>query len=105
MSAYNVSIRQKEMSIRKVLGASVSQLFIQLNKPFLRILMLANLIALPLAYLLVDRWLSSFAYRITVHWWMFAVAGFFALLIALFTVSYQSARAARANPVDSLKEA
>lgn len=104
MSAYSISIRQKEMSIRKVLGASVGQLFMQLNRPFFRIFLVANLIALPMAYLLVDRWLATFAYRITVHWWMFALAGAAALLIALLTVAYQSVRAAYANPVDSLRD-
>lgn len=104
MSAYSISIRQKEISIRKVLGASVGQLFMQLNKPFFRVFVLANLIALPLAYLLVERWLDTFAYRIEVRWWMFALAGTAALLIVLFTVAYQSARAAGANPVDSLRD-
>ena len=104
MSAYSISIRQKEMSIRKVLGASVGQLFMQLNKPFFRIFLLANLVALPVAYLLVNQWLATFAYRIAVHWWMFALAGTAALLIALLTVAYQSVRAARANPVDSLRD-
>ncbi len=104
MSAYSISIRQKEMSIRKVLGASVGQLFVQLNKPFFRVFVVANLIALPLAYLLIDRWLSTFAYRIIVHWWLFGLAGLTALLIALFAVMFQSVRAARANPVDSLRD-
>jgi len=104
MSAYSISIRQKEMSIRKVLGASVGQLFMQLNRPFFRIFLLANLVALPVAYLLVNQWLATFAYRIKVHWWMFALAGTAALLIALLTVAYQSVRAARANPVDSLRD-
>ena len=104
MSAYSISIRQKEMSIRKVLGASVGQLFMQLNRPFFRIFLVANLIALPLAYLLVDRWLATFAYRVAVHWWMFALAGTTARLIALITVAYQSVRAAHANPVDSLRD-
>ncbi|MGK6350687.1 FtsX-like permease family protein [Parapedobacter sp. DT-150] len=104
MSAYSISIRQKEMSIRKVLGASVSQLFMQLNKPFFRIFVLANFIAIPLAYLLVDRWLATFAYRIEVRWWMFALAGITAMLISLLTVTYQSVRAAQANPVDSLRD-
>ncbi len=104
MSAYSISIRQKEMSIRKVLGASVGQLFVQLNKPFFWIFLLANLIALPLAYLLVGRWLATFAYRIAMQWWMFALAGIFAMLIALLTVAYQSFRAARTNPVDSLRD-
>jgi len=104
MSAYSISIRQKEISIRKVLGASVSELFMQLNKPFFRVFIWGSLIALPLAYLLIERWLDTFAYRIEVHWWMFALAGILALLIVLFTVTYQSVRAARANPVDSLRD-
>lgn len=104
MSAYSISVRQKELSIRKVLGASAGQLFVQLNKPFLRVFVLANLIALPLAYLLAGRWLATFAYRITVQWWMFALAGVVALAIALLTVTFQSVRAAKANPADSLRD-
>lgn len=104
MSAYSISIRQKEMSIRKVLGASASQLFMQLNRPFFRLFVLANVIAVPLAYLLVDRWLATFAYRIEVPWWMFVLAGTVALVIVVLTVAYQSTRAARANPVDSLRD-
>ncbi|WP_353125774.1 ABC transporter permease [Parapedobacter pyrenivorans] len=104
MSAHSIVIRQKEMSIRKVLGASVGQLFIQLNKSFFRIFLVANLIALPIAYLLVDQWLATFAYRISISWWMFALAGMGTLLVALLTVAYQSVRAARANPADSLRD-
>ncbi len=104
MSAYTISIRQKEVSIRKVLGASVGQLFVQLNKPFFRIFLIANLVALPLAYLLVDRWLATFAYHVAIPWWMFGLAGAVVLLIALFTVAYQSLRAARANPADWLRD-
>ncbi len=104
MSAYSISIRQKEMSIRKVLGASVGQLFMQLNKPFFRVFALASLIALPLAYLLVEHWLDTFAYHIDVHWWMFALAGIVVWLIVLLTVAYQSVLAVKANPVDSLRD-
>ena len=104
MSAYSIRIRQREMSIRKVLGASVGQLFIHLNRSFFRTFLLANLIALPVAYFLVGLWLDTFAYRIDIQWWMFALAGTVALLIAVLTVAYQSLRAARANPVDSLRE-
>lgn len=104
MSAYSISIRQKEMSIRKVLGASAGEVFVQLNKPFLRVFVLANLVALPLAYLLVDRWLSTFAYRISVQWWMFVLAGIVALSIALLAVTFQSLRAARVNPASSLRD-
>lgn len=104
MSAYSISLRQKEISIRKVLGASIGQLFMQLNGTFFRIFLLANLIALPLAYVLMNRWLATFAYRIAMQWWMFAVAGLAAVVIALLTISWQAIHAAVANPVDSLRD-
>lgn len=104
MSAYSIRIRQKEMSIRKVLGASMHQVFVQVNKPFFRTILISNMVALPTAYLLANTYLSTFAYRIALQWWMFALAGVVALLIALVTVAYQSIRVARANPVDSLRD-
>ncbi|WP_257666740.1 ABC transporter permease [Parapedobacter tibetensis] len=104
MSAYSISIRQKEMSIRKVLGASISQLFLQLNRPFFRLFVLAGLIAFPLAYLLINQWLSTFAYRIDIQWWMFAVTGVCMVVIILLTVTYQSLRTAKTNPADILKD-
>lgn len=104
MSAYNISIRQKELSIRKVCGASIQQLFLELNKPFFQVFLLATVIALPIAYLLVDRWLATFAYRIDIGWWMFALAGLATLLVALLTVTYQSLRATQVNVIDSLRE-
>lgn len=104
MSAYSISIRQKEMSIRKVLGASVGQLFVQLNKSFFRLFLLAGLIAFPLAYLLVNRWLATFAYRIDLQWWMFALAGVCVIVISALTVTYQSLRAAKVNPADILRD-
>ena len=82
----------------------MGQLFVQLNQPFFRVLLVANVIALPMAYLLVVRYLETFAYRITVQWWLFAMASVVALAIALLTVVYQSVRAARASPVDSLRD-
>ena len=104
MSAYSISLRQKEISIRKVLGASIGQLFMHLNGTFFRIFLVASIIALPLAYLLMERWLAVFAYRIDIQWWMFALAGLTAVVIALVTVSWQAIRAAVANPVDSLRD-
>ena len=104
MSAYSIGLRQKEISIRKVLGASLTQIFVLLNSTFFRICLLANLIGLPVAYVLMDKWLATFAYRIDIHWWMFAIAGAVALLIALLTVSWQAIRAAHVNPVDSLRD-
>ena len=103
MSAYSVRVREKEMMIRKVLGASVRQIFLQLNKPFFQIFILANIVAFPIVYFLVQRWLSGFVYRIEIEWWMFAGAGSIAILIALFTVSFQAIRASGANPVEALR--
>ena len=95
--------RVKEVSIRKILGASVSGITAHLSSEFLRLVMLANLFAWPLAYYLMNGWLENFAYRIGISWWVFALAGGLALLIALLTVSTQAVRAALANPVKSLR--
>lgn len=103
MSAHSIRVREKEMTIRKVLGASVRQVFVQLNKPFFRIFVLANLVAVPIVYFLVQRWLSQFAYRIEINWWIFVAAGLTAALIALITVSWQAVKAAVANPAESLR--
>src|SRR5690606_20024712 len=104
MSAYSIGLRQKEISIRKVLGASLPQLFMLLNSTFFRIFLLANLIGVPLAYILMNQWLATFAYRIDIHWWMFVIAGSTALLIAVLTVCWQTIRAAHANPMESLRD-
>mgnify|MGYP002384299040 CR=1 FL=1 len=103
MSAHSIRVREKEMTIRKVLGASVRQVFLQLNKPFFRIFVLANLVAAPIVYFLAQRWLSQFVYRIEIEWWIFVAAGLAAALIALLTVSCQAVKAAVANPVESLR--
>lgn len=95
--------RTKEIGIRKVLGASATQISMLLSKDFLLIVLLAMLISLPVAWWLMQRWLQGFAYRIDVQWWIFALAGVSAVLIALVTVSFQSIKAALANPVDSLR--
>lgn len=103
MSAHSIRVREKEMTIRKVLGASVRQVFVQLNKPFFRIFVLANLVAIPIVYILAQRWLSQFVYRIEIEWWIFAAAGLAAALTALLTVSWQAGKAALVNPVEGLR--
>ena len=95
--------RKKEIGVRKVLGASVLQITTLLSKDFLRLVMLAFVIAVPVAWYAVDKWLANFAYKIEINWWVFGLAGFFAIIIALLTVSWQSIKSAVANPVSSLR--
>jgi putative ABC transport system permease protein len=103
LASFTASQRTKEIGIRKVLGATTPGILVLLNKDFVTRVLIANLIAWPLAYYAVNKWLQNFAYRIHVNIWMFLGAGVLALLIALFTVSYQTFRAARSNPADSLR--
>jgi putative ABC transport system permease protein len=95
--------RTKEIGVRKVLGASVSSIVILLSKSFLRLILLAGLIAFPLAWWTMSKWLQDFAYRISIGWWIFLLAGAAALFIALATISFQAIKAAIANPVKSLR--
>jgi putative ABC transport system permease protein len=95
--------RKKEIGIRKVLGASVTQLSTMLSKEFVKLVLIACLIAFPLAWWAMQEWLKEFAYRIDIGWWMFGLAGIIALLIAMFTVSSQAFKAAVANPINSLR--
>lgn len=103
LAAFTTENRTKEIGIRKIHGASVSSIVIMLSKEFTRWVLMANIIAWPLAYLLADNWLNNFAYRISIPWWSFVMAGLLALLIALITVSFIAFRAANANPVEALK--
>ena len=103
LASYLAEQRTKEIGIRKVLGASLANLVLLLSKDFTKWVLVANLVAWPIAYFAMHLWLQSYAYRIDLHWWAFGAAGFSALAIALITVSYQSIKAAVANPVDSLK--
>ena len=103
LAAFSAEKRTKEIGVRKVLGASVINIIVMLSKEFTRLVAVAFIVAVPLSYFLMDRWLQDFAYRINIGWEIFAIAGVLALLIALLTVSYQAIRAALANPVDALK--
>lgn len=95
--------RTKEIGVRKVLGASVQNIVLLLSKDFVKLVILAIVIALPIAWWAVNDWLQNFAYRVTIDWWMFVIVGFFVILIALLTVSYQAVKAAIANPVKNLR--
>jgi len=103
LAAYTAERRIKEIGIRKVLGASVSGLAGLLSKDFLKLVGISCLIAFPFAFWGVNNWLQSYQYRVTINWWVFALAGITALVIALATVSFQAIKAALMNPVKSLR--
>jgi putative ABC transport system permease protein len=103
LSTYAAHAKVKEIGIRKVLGASVINITAMLSKDFLALVTLSVLIAGPIAWWAMHAWLNDFAYRINIQWWIFAIAGIGTLGITILTVSFQSVRAALANPVKSLK--
>jgi len=100
---FSAERKKKEIGIRKVLGASVANITVMLSKDFVVLILLAVLIASPIAWYFMHRWLEGFAYRVTISWWMFLLAGIATLFIALATVSYQAIRAALKNPVNNLR--
>lgn len=103
LAMFTAEQRVKEIGIRKVLGASVASLFTLLSREFLILVFIALLVASPLAWYFADKWLTNFAYRTPIQWWIFVLSGVIAILITLLTVSFQSAKAALMNPVKSLR--
>ncbi len=103
LATYAAEQRTKEIGIRKVLGASVSNIAGMLSKDFLKLVIIAAVITFPVAGWVMNRWLQDFAYRITISWWIFLIAGLVAVLIALIIVSFQAIKAAVSNPVKSLR--
>ncbi len=103
LATFATQRRIREIGVRKVLGARESGIVAMLSKDFMKLVFMACLVAFPLSYWVMNKWLQSFAYRINISWWVFAMAGFTALLIALITISFQAIRAAMANPVKSLR--
>jgi putative ABC transport system permease protein len=103
LASFIADRKTKEIGIRKVLGASIPKIVSILNKSFVKWVLLANFIAWPTAWFIMNRWLQNFAYRIGLSWWMFVLAAVLALMFALITVSFQTLKAALKNPVDSLR--
>ena len=103
LAAYTAGRRIKEIGIRKVLGGSVSGIMILLSVDFLKLVALSCLIAFPVAWWVMNTWLQDYQYRIEIHWWVFALSGVMAIVIALATVSFQAIKAALMNPVKSLR--
>ena len=103
LAAYTVERRTKEIGIRKVHGANTHQIVFLLTKDFIRCILIANIIAWPLAYYVMQKWLEDFAYRIEIGWVAFVLSALIALTIALLTISIQAIKASRTNPVETLR--
>lgn len=103
LASFTAEQRTKEIGIRKVLGASVSSVVLLLSRQFTKWVILANVVAWPIAYFAMNKWLQNFAYRIRLEVWMFILSGVIALIIAILSVSTKAVKAAVANPVDSLR--
>jgi len=103
LSAFMAEQRNKEIGIRKVLGASISGITAMLSKDFVKLVLIAIVIASPIAWWAMNKWLQDFVYRIEITWWMFFVAALMVTMIALVTISFQAIKAAIANPTKSLR--
>ena len=103
LSLFSINKRTKEIGLRKVLGGSVQSILLLLGKELTKWVLIANIIAWPVAWILMNYWLQNFAYKTSIEWWVFLLSGGIALLIAAITVSSQAIKAALANPIDSLR--
>ena len=103
LSVLSAEKRTKKIGIRKVLGASVQDIVKTLSTDFIKLVIIALVIASPLVYMAANKWLQNYPYRITISWWLFVSSGLLVIMIALFTISFQSIKAAIANPVKSLR--
>ena len=103
LATYMAEQRMKEIGVRKVLGASVSDIASMLSKDFMKLVLISSLIAFPIAWYAMNKWLMDFAFRISIAWWVFVAAPVAALVIAIVTVSFQAIKAALSNPVNSLR--
>jgi putative ABC transport system permease protein len=103
MAEFTIRKRRKEIGIRKVNGAKISEIMILLNKDFLKWSLLAFVLAVPPVWYIMHSWLGTFAYQTPMNWWIFVLAGLMSTIIGLLTVSWQSLRAATRNPVEALR--
>jgi putative ABC transport system permease protein len=103
MASFVAEQRRKEIGVRKVLGASLINLWRLLSREFIVLVLISLVIAAPLAYYFLQNWLQRYEYRSTISWWLFAAAGLGVIIITLLTVSYETIRAALSNPVKSLR--
>jgi putative ABC transport system permease protein len=103
LAVFSAEQRVKEIGVRKVLGASISQIVLLFSEEFIKLVIIAFLIAAPIAWYSMNNWLRDFAYKVDVSWWVFVLAGAISIFIALATISYQAVKSAIANPVKSLR--
>jgi putative ABC transport system permease protein len=103
LATFMIVQRTKEIGIRKVFGASVNRIVYLLAGDYIKIILLANIVALPVAYLVMNRWLSNYPFRIDIQWWMLLLPTLIVMVVALLTISIQTVRAALINPANSLR--
>jgi len=103
LTTFTAVRRTKEIGIRKVFGASISNIVFLISKEFIKLILISNIVAMPIAWYFMNKWIQGYSSRINISWWMFAIAAILSFLIALLTVSFQAIKAAMANPVNSLR--